>query len=97
MIDRLELDLASIPPTYKGNYLIHSLAVPAAEIELVVEAQAQAGHGRVLHELSPVQIDQVRQAVEGDTRSWARKRRYHVANCPGCIGRSSGVGKVPED
>jgi len=97
MIDRLELDLASIPPTYKGNYLIHSLAVPAAEIELVVEEQAQSGHGRVLHELSPVQIDHVRRAVETDTRLWARKRKYHIANCPGCIGRKRGVGKVPED
>jgi hypothetical protein len=97
MHDRLELDLASIPPTYKGNYLIHSLAVPASEFDPLVEERAQTEHGRSLHELSPVQIDQVRQAVEVDTRSWARKRQYHMANCPGCLGRTKGVGRVPED
>jgi len=97
MPDRLELDLESIPPTYKGNYLIHSLAVPAEEFDSVVEERAQAEHGHALHDLSPVDIDHVRHASETDTRQWAHKRQYHVANCPGCIGRKRGVGKVPED
>jgi hypothetical protein len=103
MPDRLELDLASIPPTYRGDYLIHSLAVPAAEFDPLVEERAQTEHGRSLYELSPMQIEQVRQAIQIDTRAWALKRRYHIANCPGCIGRKQdaghkkGVGRVPED
>ena len=97
MPERLELDLASIPPIYKGAYLIHSLAVPAEEFDPIVEERAKTEHGRSLYELTLVQIDQVRLAIQADLRSWARKRQYHIANCPGCIGRKRGVGRVPED
>ena len=97
MPDRLELDLVSIPPTYKGTYLTHGLAVPADELEPLVEELAQSKHGQALYELPALEIDQVRQAVQADMQSWARKRRYHIANCAGCTGGAGGEGGDPED
>ncbi len=96
MTDQLHLDPVSQPPAYRGEYLIHRLLVPAAEFDPELAARAVRTRGKEFHELAADEMDRLRVEAEQDVRPWARRRRYHAENCPGCTGHLR-VGGVPED
>jgi len=95
MADGLELDSSSQPPVYMGSYHTHLLVVPAVDLDPLIAERAKARHARELHDLPAAEMHRSRDETQADVHLWARQRRYHMPNCPGCVGRVRGVGGVP--